>query len=156
MAMRLDNSSVPNLLPRRSRMVSGCFIAAIYIVHVRTPRYGHCETEATDKYNSVGIGMGTSLMIYSTRVNFAPAYRKYGKAIPEERLPPMIVGAIILPIAFFWFGWTSSPSMTWVPQVISSAFIGMGMLVTFWQGMVIFPMHSVLKGRYTDDNPRTT
>lgn len=80
--------------------------------------------------------MGVSLMIYSTRVNFAPAYRKHGKPIPEQRLPPMIVGAVILPVALFWFGWTSSPSITWVPQVISSAFIGMGMLVTFWQGMV--------------------
>ena len=47
----------------------------------------------------------------------------------------MIIGAIVLPIAFFWFGWTSFPSITWVPQVISSAFIGMGMLVTFWEGM---------------------
>lgn len=75
-------------------------------------------------------------MIYSTKVHFAPAFRKYGHAIPEQRLPPMIVGAIALPIALFWFGWTSSPNITWVPQVISSAFIGMGMLVTFWQGMV--------------------
>jgi hypothetical protein len=84
----------------------------------------------------IGIFMGVSLMIYSTRVHFAPAFRKHGKPIPEQRLPPMIVGAVVLPMAFFWFGWTSSPSITWVPQVISSALIGMGMLVTFWQGMV--------------------
>ena len=45
-----------------------------------------------------------------------------------------IICAIILPIAFFGFGWTSFPSITWVPQVIFSAFIGMSTLVLFWQG----------------------
>ena len=83
----------------------------------------------------VGIMMGTGLMIYSTATNFKRAYLKHGKAIPEERLPPMIVGAIILPIALFWFGWTSFPSISWVPQVIATAFLGAGMLVSFWQGM---------------------
>lgn len=82
-----------------------------------------------------GIGMGTGMMIYSTATNFKRSYIKHGKPIPEERLPPMIVGAIMLPIAFFWFAWTSFPSITWVPQVISVAFIGAGILVAFWQGM---------------------
>lgn len=98
------------------------------------PTFINC-IKITDSENSIGILMGVSLMIYSTRVNFAPAYRKHNKPVPEQRLPPMIVGAIILPIALFWFGWTSPPDLIWVPQVISSAFIGMGMLVTFWQGM---------------------
>ena len=84
---------------------------------------------------SIGILMGVSLMIYSTRVHFAPAFRKHGKAVPEQRLPPMIVGAVILPIGLLWFAWTSSPVIVWVPQVMSSALIGCGMLVTFWQGM---------------------
>lgn len=83
----------------------------------------------------VGIMMGTGLMAYSSATNFKRAYIKHGKPIPEERLPPMIIGAIILPIALFWFAWTSFPSITFWPQVISSAFIGMGCLVTFWQGM---------------------
>ena len=30
---------------------------------------------------------------------------------------------------------TSDPHITWVPQVLSSALLGMGCLVTFWQGM---------------------
>ncbi|KAK4542290.1 hypothetical protein LTR36_006943 [Oleoguttula mirabilis] len=83
----------------------------------------------------VGIMMGTALMAYSTATNFKRAYIKHGKPIPEERLPPMIIGAVILPISFFWFAWSSDPNSSWVPQVISVAFIGMGSLVTFWQGM---------------------
>lgn len=79
--------------------------------------------------------MGTALMIFSTATNFKRAYLKHGHAIPEERLPPMIVGSIILPISLFWFAWTSMPSISWVPSVLATAFLGMSCLVTFWQGM---------------------
>jgi len=57
----------------------------------------------------VGIAMGTSLIAYSTRTNFTKAFVKHGKPIPEERLPPMIVGAIALPIGLFWFAWSVPP-----------------------------------------------
>lgn len=79
--------------------------------------------------------MGTGCIAYSTRTNFTRAFKKYGRPIPEERLPPMIVGAIALPVGMFWFAWTSSPHITWVPQVLSSALIGCGCLLTFWQGI---------------------
>lgn len=83
----------------------------------------------------VGIFMGLGLIAFSTRTNFTRSVQKHGAAIPEERLPPMIVGAVVLPAGLFWFAWTSSPKITWVPQVISSTFLGMGTLVTFWQGV---------------------
>ncbi|KAF2850579.1 citrinin biosynthesis transporter CtnC [Plenodomus tracheiphilus IPT5] len=82
-----------------------------------------------------GIAMGAGLIAYSTATNFTRAYVKYGKSIPEERLPPMIVGAIALPVGLFWFAWTSSPNISWVPQVLSTALIGFGTMVPFWQGM---------------------
>ncbi|EHY52271.1 Citrinin biosynthesis cluster MFS transporter mrr1 [Exophiala dermatitidis] len=83
----------------------------------------------------VGIAMGTGVIAYSTRTNFTRAFHKHGKVVPEERLPPMIVGAAALPIGLFWFAWTSNPHITWVPQVLSTALLGAGCLVTFWQGM---------------------
>ena len=46
--------------------------------------------------------MGSGVMCYSAATNFKRAYIKYGKAIPEERLPPMIPASIVLPIAMFW------------------------------------------------------
>lgn len=81
----------------------------------------------------VGITVGAATMAYSTRTNFTRAFKKYGKVIPEERLPPVIINAIALPIGLFWFAWTSDPDITWVPQVIASGVLGMSMLVTFWQ-----------------------
>ncbi|ETI26664.1 hypothetical protein G647_10324 [Cladophialophora carrionii CBS 160.54] len=83
----------------------------------------------------VGIAMGTGVIAWSTRTNFARAFKKHGKVVPEERLPPMIVGAAVLPIGLFIFAWTSNPHITWVPQVLATALLGMGCLITFWQGI---------------------
>lgn len=83
----------------------------------------------------VGIILGAGLIAYSTATNFTRSYVKHGKAVPEERLPPMIVGAIALPVGLFWFAWTSNPHISWVPQVLSTAVIGIGCMVPFWQGM---------------------
>lgn len=49
--------------------------------------------------------MGTGLIAYSTKTNFTRAFLKHGRPVPEERLPPMIVGAAVLPIGLFWFAW---------------------------------------------------
>lgn len=54
--------------------------------------------------------MGTGLIAYSTRTTFTRSFKKHGKVIPEARLPPMIVGAAVLPIGLFWFGWYVSLS----------------------------------------------
>ncbi|KAL2048870.1 hypothetical protein ABVK25_010876 [Lepraria finkii] len=55
--------------------------------------------------------------------------------VPEERLVPMMLGSVLLPIGMFWFGWTSNPDITWVPQVISSIFLGCGIILVFLQGL---------------------
>jgi DHA1 family multidrug resistance protein-like MFS transporter len=59
--------------------------------------------------------------------------KKHGKVILEERLPAMIIASFLLPIRLFWFGWTSNPQISWVPQVIAGVPIGIGLLVIFLQ-----------------------
>ncbi|RAQ56976.1 MFS multidrug transporter [Aspergillus flavus] len=65
--------------------------------------------------------------------------RKYneggGKVAPEERLIPMMVGAVVLPPGLFWFAWTSSTHITWVPQVLAGIPIGMGIQVIYTMGL---------------------
>jgi DHA1 family multidrug resistance protein-like MFS transporter len=56
-----------------------------------------------------------------------------GRVKPEERLIPMILGGILLPAGMFWFGWTSNPHITWVPQVVSGSFLGSGVILIFLQ-----------------------
>lgn len=58
-----------------------------------------------------------------------------GKLEPEDRLPPMMVGAALLVIGLFWFAWTSSPSINAWPQVMSGIPIGFGVQVILLQSL---------------------
>lgn len=57
-----------------------------------------------------------------------------GKAPPERRLPPMMIGSIAFPVGFFIIGWTSSPSVHWFPSLIGLSLIGMSFLLIFQSG----------------------
>ena len=83
----------------------------------------------------IGVVIGAGASAYITKTRFARKIREHGRLIPEERLPPMIVGAFILPIGLFWFAWTSNKNIHWAPQVIAGVPIGCGILMIFLQGM---------------------
>lgn len=51
--------------------------------------------------------------------------------IPENRLPVAMVGAILLPISLFWFGWTSFSSINFIVPIIGSAFFAAGTFLLF-------------------------
>lgn len=60
-------------------------------------------------------------------INFAnqPLYKRAvkandGKAVPEARLPPIIIGAILLSDGLFWFEWTTASSYPWALPVIAA------------------------------------
>lgn len=55
-------------------------------------------------------------------------------ARPEDRLPPMICGSIILPISIAWFGW--SEDVHWMSQVTACFFIGLSLQLIFMSGVV--------------------
>ncbi|KAH0289053.1 MFS general substrate transporter, partial [Aureobasidium sp. EXF-3399] len=83
----------------------------------------------------VGVAFGSCFIAYFTKTRFARKMEETGDVVPEERMIPMIVGGALLPIGMFWFAWTSNPNIIWVPQVISGAFIGAGVLLVFLQGL---------------------
>ena len=84
---------------------------------------------------TVGILFGSGYIVWFTRTRYAASMaRNAGRVVPEERLPPMIVGGVLLPIGLFWFAWTSSPDITWVPQVLAGIPTGAGVLIIFMQG----------------------
>lgn len=83
----------------------------------------------------IGVFLGVALIIYATKTRFARKFAKHGHVVPEERLIPMMIASVLLPIGLFWFGWASSPNISWVPQVIAGVPIGMGILVIFMQGL---------------------
>ncbi|KAH1595572.1 hypothetical protein KXV70_004818 [Aspergillus fumigatus] len=58
-----------------------------------------------------------------------------GTYIPESRLPPMIVGCVMVPAGMFWFAWTASPdNVSWASPICASFMTGCGMYLLFIQG----------------------
>lgn len=80
-----------------------------------------------------GVFVGCIIIIIFSLSRHRAIIRRTGSVNPEERLIPMAIGGILLPLGMFWFGWTSSPRITWVPQVISGSFLGAGVLLIFLQ-----------------------
>lgn len=54
-----------------------------------------------------------------------------GKATPETRLPPAMLGSVFLPIGLFWFAWTNYPSIHWAVSIVGTAPFGFGMVLVF-------------------------
>ena len=52
-------------------------------------------------------------------------------AAPEARLPPALLGAVLIPIGQFWFAWTNGPEIHWSVSIISGIPFGMGMVLVF-------------------------
>jgi hypothetical protein len=53
---------------------------------------------------------------------------------PESRLPPMVFGAVLLPPALLWFGWTGNTH--WIAQVIACYATGLALQIIFISGIV--------------------
>lgn len=71
-----------------------------------------------------------SMTIFARQVNSTP-----GKVVPERRLPPMMVGAVGLPIGLFWFAWTSNPNIHWGAEIVAPALVSASMFAIFISGL---------------------
>lgn len=60
-----------------------------------------------------------------------PQFDSEGKLRPEVRLQPAFVGAFLIPICLFWFGWSARPSVHWIMPIIGSGFFSMGAFLMF-------------------------
>ncbi|KAK9238762.1 major facilitator superfamily domain-containing protein, partial [Lipomyces kononenkoae] len=54
-----------------------------------------------------------------------------GGSEPEFRLPPAIVGSVLVPVGLFFFGWTSYRSVHWIVPIIASGIFGLGEVLLF-------------------------
>ncbi|KAM0276411.1 hypothetical protein ACHAQH_006763 [Verticillium albo-atrum] len=58
-----------------------------------------------------------------------------GRAPPEARLPPCLVGCVALPIGLFWFAWTCQPSVHFLVSIAAGMPFGFGMVLVFLASM---------------------
>ena len=54
-----------------------------------------------------------------------------GFAPPEARLPPAMLGGLLIPIGLFWFAFTDSPSLPYAASVCAGVPFGAGMVLIF-------------------------
>ncbi|KAF4974339.1 hypothetical protein FZEAL_8737 [Fusarium zealandicum] len=54
-----------------------------------------------------------------------------GSSEPEFRLPPAILGSVLVPAGIFMFGWSCYPWVHWIVPIIGSAIFGAGTLLIF-------------------------
>ncbi|KAF7958600.1 hypothetical protein EAE96_002140 [Botrytis aclada] len=62
---------------------------------------------------------------------------------PEYRLPPMFIGAFLLPIGFLWYGWSLEYHTHWIVPVLGSSVIAIGILFSY------LPVQMYLVDTYT-------
>ena len=96
-------------------------------------QYGFNAGEAGLAYLGLGIGLCIgqfSVGIFSDRY-IKRQKAKYGEMKPEDRLPPLVVGAFLVPIGLFWYGWTVEKHTHWIVPIIGNGLIGIGTLYVF-------------------------
>jgi len=83
----------------------------------------------------IGVAVGMMVAVfyaaYDNKRYQRVAHAAGGAAPPEARLPPAIIGSVLLPVGLFWFAWTCGPSVHWVVPIIASAFFACGLVLVF-------------------------
>ncbi|OAQ84572.1 multidrug resistance protein [Purpureocillium lilacinum] len=80
---------------------------------------------------AVGMTVATVGSIFDNGRYQRAAKKAGGMAPPEARLPPALVGSILLPVGLFWFAWTNGNSVHWVVPIIGSGFFAAGIVLVF-------------------------
>jgi MFS transporter, DHA1 family, multidrug resistance protein len=96
--------------------------------------YGFNAGIAGLPFFALGIGvLGSCLM----SVLIAPSYNRklaanHHVAVPEWRLPQVILGGVVFTVGLFWFGWTGRrASMHWIVPTLSGILTGFGIVSIF-------------------------
>lgn len=96
---------------------------------------GWSATSSNLPFTAVALGIVTAWGLFSL---FTLTWYKRKRArcgvIAEDRLPPMICGSFILPVAMLWFGW--SGGVHWISQVLACFFVGLSLQLIFMAGVV--------------------
>nr|POE65929.1 putative transporter c36.03c [Quercus suber] len=81
-----------------------------------------------------GVILGGFVNVAFIKTRYTRILREKGRVPPEERLLPMMVGSVALPVGLFLFAWTSDPSFNPALQILAGVPAGMGIVLIFLQG----------------------
>jgi MFS family permease len=79
----------------------------------------------------LGACLGCLINSYN-QVLYNKVYHAAGdRAVPEARLPPMMLGSVLFSAGQFVIGWTASPQYHWIAPVIGLVMLGTGFFTIF-------------------------
>ncbi|KAI8960185.1 MFS general substrate transporter [Daldinia sp. FL1419] len=80
---------------------------------------------------AVGMIVAVLYSIWDNRRYAKTMQAHNGNPPAEARLPPALLGAVLLPIGLFWFAWTCGPNIHWIVSIIASGFFATGLVLVF-------------------------
>ncbi|GAB1203270.1 hypothetical protein APSETT445_001899 [Aspergillus pseudonomiae] len=95
--------------------------------------YGFNAGEVGLAYIAQGVGCLVGQLVVG---RFADWYiqrqrARYGTTTPEDRLPPAIVGYVVLAIGMMWFGWSAQVHAHFMVPIVGSGVVGLGIVAGF-------------------------
>lgn len=83
---------------------------------------GYSLVVSTLPFLGLLVGVLCALTInFANQKYYAKAVAKNkGRAVPEARLPPMLVGGVFFSAGMFWFGWTAAPKYSWALPTVAA------------------------------------
>lgn len=79
----------------------------------------------------LGILLGAAGNVYNQKL-YVRAFKANGnRAVPEARLPPMMVGSVVFAAGLFIFGWTADKTIHWIAPCIGAVCMGFGFFTIF-------------------------
>jgi multidrug resistance protein len=101
---------------------------------VFTEQYGFSTQNTGLTYIGLGVGMffGMAMAGKGSDVLYRLLVkRNNGNVVPEYRLPPLVISAPLVAVAFFWYGWSAEAKTHWIVPILGTVFFGMGMMPAF-------------------------
>ncbi|KAH7256148.1 major facilitator superfamily domain-containing protein [Fusarium tricinctum] len=79
----------------------------------------------------IGVVLSIASFVFEDKRYARAANKRDGPMHPEDRLPPAMVGSILIPLGLFWFAWTIFPSVHWIVPIIGTVFFAWGLVLVF-------------------------
>lgn len=106
-------------------------LAAIPIQFAEERGWGPVTSEAPFLAILLGTLLGGAANILNNKFYIRRFEKNNNKAVPEARLPPMMVGSVFFAAGLFIFGWTSPRHVFWLAPCIGLVCMGFGFFTIF-------------------------
>ncbi|KAI4125969.1 MAG: hypothetical protein LQ338_003995 [Usnochroma carphineum] len=133
-AQMLAKSSIVALLAIYVSIIYGfLYILLTTITEVFESTYAFTQGEAGLAYLGLSLGMVTGVLLCALTSDWwlkRQAAVHDGELKPEYRLPPMVLGGVLIPIGLFVYGWTARSHIFFIIPMLGTATLGFGFFVT--------------------------